>query len=161
MHPPLVALFAAAAAAAAPELPSSVQAAVKSVADQCREVGGTPKTDKALASADLNADGAPDFILDVGGAICDGAWSVYGDREKAVTVFLADGKGGAAQAFEDWTFGSKLEGGKLWLTVAGEKCGKKPAANFASENFCERPLAWTAKTKKLDYAPVSAAKMIE
>ena len=50
---------------------------------------------------------------------------------------------------------------KLWLTVSGAGCGKEPAADFASESFCERPLAWNAKKQAFDYAPVSTVKMIE
>jgi hypothetical protein len=50
---------------------------------------------------------------------------------------------------------------KLWLTVSGERCGKKPAKDFASEAFCDRPLAWNPSTKKFEYAPVASVRMIE
>ena len=50
---------------------------------------------------------------------------------------------------------------KLWLDVMGQTCGRKPAANFASESFCSRALAWNAKTRTLDFAPVSTVRMIE
>lgn len=159
------------AAASLPEpvpqagLPQAVAAALKPFADLCRESGGKPITTDAVKRADLNADGHEDFVLDVGSINCDGAASVYGDREKRVEVFVGDGKGGATSAFSDSTFGVKMEGAgaaaKLWLTVSGQACGKKPARDFASENFCERALVWNAKTKKFDYAPVSTVRMIE
>jgi hypothetical protein len=50
---------------------------------------------------------------------------------------------------------------KLWLSVMGADCGKKPAASFAEENFCERPLQWSAGTRKFEFAPVSTVRKIE
>ena len=47
------------------------------------------------------------------------------------------------------------------MTTSGAGCGKKQAADFASEAFCERAIAWNAKTQAFDYAPVSTVKMIE
>ena len=101
----------------------------------------------------------------MGSINCENAASVYGDREKGVTVYAGDGAGGAVSAFSDVVFGVKIEGSgpaaKLWLTVSGGGCGKPPAADFASENFCDRALQWNAKTSKFDYAPVSTVRMIE
>jgi hypothetical protein len=149
----------------APSLPAAVAKDLKAIEDQCREVGGKPSTANAVKRADLNGDGKDDFVLDVGSVNCDGAASVYGDREKGVSVYAGDGKGGAALAFSDMAYGVKIEGippaTKLWLTVSGAQCGKKPAPDFASESFCERPLAWNANTRKFDYAPVSTVKMVQ
>jgi hypothetical protein len=148
-----------------PSLPAAVAKGVQAVADQCREVGGTPVTTEAVKRVDLTGDGKDDFVLDVGSVNCDGAASIYGDREKSVTVYAGDGAGGAALAFSDAVFGARIEGtgpaAKLWLTVSGAQCGKKPARDFASESFCERALTWNAKTKTLDYAPVSTVKMVQ
>lgn len=153
------------AAPAGEELPAAVTAALKKVGDICREVGGTPQTESAVKKADLNADGHDDFVLDVGSVSCDGAASIYGDREKDVTVYLGDAKGGVAPAFSDSTYGAKIEGSgkdaKLWLTVSGAQCGKKPAETFANESFCDRSLLWNVATKKLEYAPVSTVRMVE
>jgi hypothetical protein len=146
-------------------LPAVVAAAVESVAKQCSEVGGTPRTADAVTRVDLNGDGREDFVLDLAAVSCDGAASIYGDRAKSVTVYAGDGHGGAVAAFEDSVFGAKLEGtggaAKLWLTVSGEQCGKKPARDFASEAFCERPLVWNATARKFEYAPVAAVRMIQ
>ena len=95
-----------------------------------------------MKRADLNGDGKEDFVLDTGSVNCDGAASIYGDREKWVGVYVGDGKGGATSAFIDSVYGVTIEGtgsaARLWLTVSGEQCGKKPAKDFASENFCDR-----------------------
>ena len=40
-------------------------------------------------------------------------------------------------------------------------CGKQPAATFAGEAFCERPVAWNAKARKFEFAPVSTVRMIQ
>jgi hypothetical protein len=149
----------------APRLPPTVAADLKAIADQCTDAGGKPLTGDAVKRADLNADGKEDFVLDTGSVNCDGAASIYGDREKWVGVYVGDGKGGATSAFTDAVYGVTIEGtgpsSRLWLTVSGQQCGKKPAPDFASENFCDRAIVWNAGTKKFDYAPVSTVRMIE
>jgi hypothetical protein len=162
---PLLALFAAWAQAAEPKIPAAVTAALKDAVDMCREVGGKPNTKAAVKQADLNGDGKTDYVVDVGSIHCDGGGaSLYGDREKSVVVFVGDGKGGAVQAYSGFVFGAKIEGqgsaAKLWLTVTSNLCGKKPARDFASENFCDRALQWNAKTRKFDYAPLASIRMI-
>jgi len=149
----------------APKLPATVAADLKTIADQCAEVGGKPQTGDAVKRADLNGDGKEDFVIGTGSVNCDGAASIYGDREKWVGVYVGDGKGGAANAFIDAVYGVTIDGtgpaARLWLTVSGEQCGKKPAKDFASENFCDRPIVWNPATKKFDYAPVTTVRMIE
>lgn len=152
-------------AAAQGKLPAAVAADLKSHADLCREVGATPNTENAVKSADLNGDGKPDFVFLNGWIHCPGWASLYGDREKAVTVYAGDGSGGAVSAFSGMVFDAKLEGTgaatKLWLTTSGAACGKPSAPDFASESFCDRALVWNAKTRKFEYAPVSTVRMIE
>ena len=113
-----------------------VAKAVKDTAAVCTEVGGKADTTNAIKRADLNGDGIEDYVLDVGSVNCDGAASVYGDREKGVLVYVGDGKGGATEAFNDMSYGVTLEGtgpaAKLWLAVSGQRCGKTPAKNFAA-----------------------------
>jgi hypothetical protein len=90
---------------------------------------------------------------------------VYGDRDKSVTVYVGDGRGGTTMAWSDSAYGSRIEGtgtaARLWVGVSGANCGKPPAKDFASESFCDRPLAWNAGQRRFDYAPVSAAKMLQ
>ncbi len=72
---------------------------------------------------------------------------------------------GARSAFTESVYGARIEGSgsvaRLWLTVSGKQCGKKPAADFASESFCDRALAWNAKTQTFAYAPVATVRMIQ
>lgn len=161
----LSAMGCVAAHAGEPKLPAVVATDLKSVAAECTGVGGKALIADAVKRADLTGDGKDDFVLDVGSINCDGAASIYGDREKGVTVYVGDGAGGAKNAFSDSVYGMKIEGtgpaAKLWLTVSGQQCGKKPAADFASENFCDRALVWNAKAQKFEYAPVSTVRMIQ
>jgi hypothetical protein len=146
-------------------LPAPVAASVKSLDDTCREVGGVPRSGNVVKRIDLNADGRLDFVVDTGSANCDGAASIYGDREKGVVVYVDDGMGGVTEAFSDMVYGVTIEGTgpmpKLWLTVMAQRCGKKPAVDFASEHFCDRALVWQPQTQKFHYAPVSTVRMIQ
>lgn len=161
----LLSLASQIACAAGAPLPKPVKLTLDAVAAVCTEVEGKPNTADAIKRVDLNTDSHEDYVLDVGSVNCDGAASVYGDREKGVMVFVGDGKGGATEAFNEPSFGIRLDGSgaesKLWLTLMGSMCGKKPAADFASEDFCERALQWNAKTRRFDFAPVSTVRMIE
>lgn len=162
----LSSLFVAATVQAGPaRLPAVVSADLKEVAGECTAVGGKADTSQAVRRADLNGDGKEDYVLDVGSINCDGAASIYGDREKPVSVYVGDGAGGAKKAFEDAVFGVSLEGAgpaaRLWLTVSGQRCGRKPAADFASEAFCDRYLVWSGRMQKFDFAPVSTVRMIQ
>jgi hypothetical protein len=146
-------------------LPAPVAADLKELTDMCREAGGAPMAADAVKSADLTGDGHVDFVLFVGNVGCDGAASLFGDREKAVTVYVGDAAGGAVSVFRGMAFDAKLEGPaaspKLWLTVSGGDCGKAPAPDFANESFCDRALQWNAKARKFEYAPVSTVRMIQ
>ncbi len=146
-------------------LPTIVAASLKSLDDTCREVGGKPLTGDVVKRVDLNADGKEDFVVDAGSANCDGAASIYGDREKGIAVYVGDGIGGATEAFSDYVYGAAIEGtgpaAKLWLTVSAERCGKKPAADFATENFCDRALIWNVPAMKFRYAPLSTVRMLQ
>ena len=168
-------VFAAAACAAIlgptafgapPKLPAVVATDLKAIAEECTGVGGKAMTSDAVRRADLNGDGHDDYVLFVGWIICDGAASIYGDRAKMVQVYAGDAQGGAAAStFAEMAYDVRLDGAgsaaKAWLTVSGMQCGKKPAANFASEAFCERPVAWNGKTRKFEFAPVSTVRMIQ
>ncbi len=146
-------------------LPATVAAALASLAGQCTEVGGTPRTEDAVRRADLNGDSHQDFVLFAGWVNCENAVSIYGDRQKSLAVFAGDAGGGAAAAFGDWVFDAELEDTSgstvLWLTTMAEQCGRPPAASFASESFCSRAITWNGATQRFDYAPVSTVRMIE
>ena len=150
---------------APPGWPASVAADLQAIATECTAAGGIAKTDEAVKRADLNGDGKDDYVLDVGSIQCDGAASVYGDRTKGLTVYVGDGADGARRAFEAWVYGAKLEtagaASRLWLTVAGQDCGRQPAADFASETFCDRYVVWNAKSQAFVFAPPSTIRVIQ
>jgi len=147
------------------KLPAVVAADLKEIASECTSAGGKVDTSQAVKRVDLNGDGKEDYVLDVGSIRCEGFASLYGDREKSVAVYAGDGAGNAKNAFNGMAFGATLEGtgpaAKLWLTVSGQTCGKKPARDFASESFCDRYLVWNANAQKFDFAPVSTVRMIQ
>ena len=124
----------------------------------CRDVGGTPG-DKAglLRSVDLNGDGVPDWVLDQGVYACNGAASLFGGSGgSSVMVWAGLSGGGAGQPFGQAAHGAKIENGRLWLTVGGGFCGQNTAGLSRAEmTYCERPLAWDARARKFDFAPVS------
>ena len=80
MSPSLTALLAAAAVAVflgassshAAEPPDNVAQAVTDAAQACKDMGGTPNTDKVLSVSDLNGDGGEDWIADFGKLQCKG-----------------------------------------------------------------------------------------
>jgi hypothetical protein len=147
------------------DLPGPVGTALAEQLELCREGGGTPHADKALQRADLNGDGTADFVLYVGWIECENAWSIYGDRAKAVRVFIAGDRGSASEAFADTVYDTRIEttdgAARLWLTVSGEACGRPPAPSFAEESFCERPLVWDAGAARLEYDSLDNVRMIE
>ncbi len=152
-------------AASPPQTPAAVATALQEWTTMCTEAGGKARTDNAVKRLDLNGDGKEDYVLDVGSIGCEGAASIYGDREKAVYVFAGDGKGGAKEPFTANVYGARVEGtgpaAKLWLSVSGGGCGKPPAKDFASESFCDRPVAWNSAKQAFEFAPVSTVKMIQ
>ncbi len=149
---------------ASAKLPAEVEGALAARVEECTGAGGVPHTNKAVERADLNGDGHEDYVLFAGWIDCENAASVYGDRAKPITILVGDGKGGARVALENYVYDARIEstgaGAKAWLTVSGENCGRPPAPDFASEAFCERPIAWNAQDGRFDFAPVSAVRMI-
>jgi hypothetical protein len=157
-------LAAAVSLAGPPKLPAAVAKDLKEAAMICTEVGGKPDPSNAVTVVDLNGDGNDDYVF--GGAMpCEGAASVYGDREKGVIVYVGDGAGGARRSFDGWAYDIEIDrkgpAPRLWLTVSGGDCGKPPAKDFASENFCHRPVVWNPKSNAFEFGPVSAVRMIQ
>ena len=143
-------------AASPPQAPAMVAKALQEWTTMCTDAGGKAHTDDAVKRVDLNGDGKEDYVLDVGSIHCDGAASIYGDREKAVYVFAGDGKGGAREPFvASGALRRPVEGtarpAKLWLAVTRRSCGKPPAQDFASESFCDRPIAWNPAKQAFEF----------
>jgi len=145
-------------------MPASITVLLDELTGMCREAGGTPHAEDAVRRADLNADGHDDYVLFAGWVHCENAASIYGDRQKVLAVFAADGRGDASEAYRDFVFDAGFEtvdgATQLWLTVMAEQCGRPAAATFAEETFCRRAIVPVA-TAKFEYAPVSTARIIE
>ena len=145
-------------------MPDSVSAILGELTGMCRDGGGTPHAENAVRRADLNADGQDDYILFAGWIQCEGAASIYGDRQNSLIVFAADGHGGASEAYRDFVFDAEFEvvNGvtQLWLTTMAEQCGRPAAPTFAEETFCRRAIV-PGTTAQFEYAPVSTAVIIE
>ena len=166
----LAALLATGAAAACGQSPSTalpdpVAEALAELAAECSDVGGTPHTADAVRRTDVSGDGRDDYLLYAGWIHCENAVSVYGDRMKSLAVFAGEGSGGATPAFADRVFDVEVAGSgreaRAWLTVMAEGCGRAPAADFASESFCQRAIEWNAAGGRFEYAPVATVRMIE
>lgn len=144
-------------------LPLQVAAAVNALAGQCSAVGGRPRADAAVRRGDFNSDGREDFVLYAGWMVCEGAVSVFGDRERNVAVFAGNVTGGSSGAFTQSVFDVMIEEKEgrhqLWFTVSGADCGKAPAATFSEESFCDRAIVWNAATNQFNYEPLSAGRI--
>jgi hypothetical protein len=117
-----------------------------------------------VQTADLNGDGAPDFVLYAGWIVCEHAWNVYGDREKTVRVFAARGRD-AEESFAGAVYDARLDTSgtraEIVLTVSGPACGKPRADSFAGASFCERALVWNARTRHFEYQRPDAGPAID
>ena len=168
--PTITLLFAVLVAAACARtsrdaLPPPVANAVAALATECGRVDGIPHTDGAVKRSDLTGDGVKDFVLYAGWIDCENAASIYGDREKGVSIYAIDAAGTAVAVFNDSVYDVmiRVNGGKsqVWVTMAAERCGRPKAASFSEESFCERAIVWNAAVRRFEYAPVSAVRMIE
>lgn len=145
-------------------LPAAVTAGLASLTEQCTAVEGIPHAEDAVQRADLDADGDDDFVVYAGWIFCENAASIYGDREKPVMVYAGDGRGAAAEAFNNLAFDAQIErdgGARLWLTTWAGGCGRPRAATFAEETFCNRAIEWNAAAQRFDYAPVATIRLIQ
>lgn len=88
-------LAAAASTAAAEDLPAPIEADTQKSLVACREAGGSPSLAPDYArTADLNGDGAPDYLIDLVGLTCENASSYFcGSAGCPVSVWLS-GPGG-------------------------------------------------------------------
>jgi hypothetical protein len=147
------------------DLPPTVVEAVALLAEICTASEGKPRSEEAVRTVDLNGDRVDDFVVYAGWMVCENAWSVFGDREKAIMVYAGDGRGAAPEAFMGSVYDAAIEttpsGDSLWLGVAAESCGRPSAATFAEETFCDRAIVWNAATRRFDFAPVETIRLIE
>lgn len=62
-----------------PSLPQPVSARIAAFGPQCRDLGGTPDAESRpqVATADLDRDGKPDYVLDSASLRCEGVATAY------------------------------------------------------------------------------------
>ena len=165
LHVLAIPMLAACAESSGADLPPTVVEAVATLAEVCTASEGKPRSDDAVRTVDLNGDAVDDFVVYAGWMVCEGAWSVYGDREKTITVYAGDGRGGAPEAFAGSVFDAAIEtterGAALWLGVMAEDCGRPHAETFAEETFCDRAIVWNATTRRFELAPLATIRLIE
>jgi hypothetical protein len=150
-------------------LPVAVQKAITEMMQECRGAGGKPVQSPGLLTiAELTADGLPDFVIDQGAFVCDGAASLFsGSGGSQMSVFVGTPDGQAAQAFASGSFGVKVEQAarpaKLLVMVGGQLCGQKvsPRQSRAELRSCWRPVLWNAGARKMDFAPVSQVQPVQ
>ncbi len=106
--------------------PAEVSAFTREAMQDCRGAGGTPSLQPGFqTTADLNADGVPDYILDYQHLECANAWSLFcGSAGCPVVVFLSAGTehhGTALGHVQGWTL---IEGSPpvLELALHGAMC---------------------------------------
>lgn len=114
------------AAVPASAQPAEVSAAAREAMQDCRGAGGTPSLQPGFqTTAELNADGVPDYILDYQYLECANAWSFFcGSAGCPLVVFLSDGAAYRATPLghvQGWTL---VEGSPpvLELALHGAMC---------------------------------------
>lgn len=134
----------------------------------CLDAGGQPmKSPNLLLRADLTDDGLPDFVINQGAFICDGAASLFsGSGGSSMSVYLGTKNAQAVRAFSSGSFDVAVDRAakpaKLQVAVAGQLCGQRVTSDLPRSEYqsCWRPVAWNDKERKLDFAPVSQVKFI-
>lgn len=131
----------------------------------CSVAGGDfrEESQDAVFGVDLNGDRIDDWVVDDGRLICEGAWSLFGGSGGAGLRIYAGGPGKTATpAFQHMVHGQRLiedEGGwTLYAGVGGPLCGQRVTESTSRADMisCWRPLDWQARTRRFDFAPVSA-----
>jgi hypothetical protein len=145
------------------KVPEEVAAHMRDMADACKQVGGTPLPDPFVERGNL-ADGLEFWAINEGAFQCDGAASLLsGSGGSQVVVYLSMPTGHAKQVFARGAEGMAVEhtgnSVKLWVGVGGPLCGQKGNPTHAEAISCDRPLRWDANTQKLDFAPLSQARI--
>ena len=146
-------------------VPKEVAAHMRHMADDCKQTGGTPLP-HTFVERGILADGLEFWAINEGGFECDGAASLFsGSGGSQVVVYLSVPNGHARQVFAHGAYGMTMErSGKfsiLLVGVGGQLCGHQGTSTHADAISCDRPLRWDASSKKLDFAPLSQARITD
>lgn len=123
-------------------LPPPVQDHLDEMDAECQQLGGRLKNkDRALLTADFNQDGLTDYAIAQGAVMCTTAASMFtGSGGSNVTVFVSE-PSGYREVWSRGSYGARIEGGTLWLGLAGSACGYPETARSEAHS-CERALVW-------------------
>jgi hypothetical protein len=146
------------------KLPQEVAAHVQGMIDLCREVKGEPLSGPTIEYGNLAA-GLKFWAIFEDTLDCKGAATLYsGSHGSEVGVYVSAPDGQAKQAVVQGAYGMTIENidsySKIWLTVSGKLCGQRGDPSTAELMFCERALRWDSKAQKLEFAPLSEARMV-
>lgn len=145
------------------KLPEEVAAYVKGMTDLCRQVKGEPLSAPTVEHGRFAA-GLEFWTINEGTLQCKGAESLYsGSHGSGVAVYVSAPNGQAKEAFVQGAYGVTIEHtgdyAKIWIAVAGQLCGQQGDPSTAELVFCERALSWNIEGQKLDFAPLSEARI--
>jgi hypothetical protein len=145
--------------------PEAVANHVREMDASCKQVHGQPVTGPRIEYGRLD-EGPEYWAVDEAGYQCSGAESLFsGTGGSQVTVYLAQTDRPPRKAFEHGAYGTVIEPdgdrSKIWITVGGPMCGQTGEIIHATMMVCDRQLRWDETSEKLDFAPVSEARIKE
>lgn len=109
--------------ALAQDLPAPVETARLENAAACREAGGNPvETETYILQRDLNGDTSPDYVMNLMGLTCEGAFSYFcGSAGCPVTVWTS-GAEGLSLAWSNYAQDITFDGVTLIAYLHGQFC---------------------------------------
>lgn len=140
--------------AIAGRLPHPAQAHLDVMESMCQQLGGRLKgKDLALLTADFNRDGRSDYAIDQVAVMCIAAASLFsGSGGSTVTVFVSE-PSGYREVWSGGSYGARVEGGRLWLGLAGPACGYAETARSEARS-CERVMVWNASRRRMEFSEI-------
>lgn len=132
-------------------VPAKLKAHLGQLEKMCTNMGATLENPwQAIQTADLNADGLPDYVVDQGQLVCRGARSLFsGSGGSQVDIFVSD-QGRYRDAWSGGAFYSTVENDTVWLGLCGRYCGDASYRSRADAKCCERALAWDEGTATME-----------
>jgi len=124
----------------ASEYPERISQAIETLRKVCTDIGGKPGPFAgAVISRDIDGNGKPDYILDLGNVACDGrpeAYCVNGFCAFEVYTWRAenDWRPLLAATVSDWRTSRVNDRPALILTQRGSFCGK-PKQKFCTVTY--------------------------
>jgi hypothetical protein len=105
------------------EMPAEIRAFTEENMALCKSGGGTPRLTPAyLTETELNDDGRPDYVTNLDGLECAGAWSMFcGSAGCPVTVWLSGSQGHVA-AWGGYARDFTLRGKEVVVLLHGQFC---------------------------------------